>query len=170
MQVAAFGVASATFPVDQAAGKRIKFSGFIRTEEVLTGYAGLWWRVDGEDRKVLGFDNMSKRGAKGTSEWRSFSIELKVDAQATNINFGALLVGDGTAWFDGLKVEIDGKRFANGNLFDFGFEFESYPTLGFGFGGKGYQVHVTDRVKRSGAKSLQMTWMRQGDLASQPLP
>src|SRR5215216_3686976 len=42
-----FGVATATFPVTVAAGKTVRFSGYIKTEGVTTGYAGLWWRVDG---------------------------------------------------------------------------------------------------------------------------
>lgn len=168
MQGASFGVATASFPVSKAAGKRIRFRGYIKTEEVQSGYAGLWWRVDGPDGKPLGFDNMSARGAKGTGNWRQFEIELTVDPLATNINFGALLTGEGTAWFDDLKVEIDGKRFANGDLFDFGFEFESYPTLGFGFGGRGYQVGVTDRVQRTGMKSLRMMRIKGTEAALQP--
>src|SRR5690242_13791015 len=39
-----FGVATGTFPIAVAAGKKVRYSGWIRTEDV-TGYAGLWWRV-----------------------------------------------------------------------------------------------------------------------------
>jgi len=52
-----FGVATASFPVKEAGGKRIHFSGYIKTKEVTTGYAGLWCRVDGPSG-VLAFDNM----------------------------------------------------------------------------------------------------------------
>src|SRR5262245_56609988 len=41
------GVVSGTFPVASAAGKTVRFSGWIKTRGVGTGYAGLWWRVDG---------------------------------------------------------------------------------------------------------------------------
>ena len=44
---AAFGVATGTFPVKDAAGKTVHFSAWIKTENVQNGYAGLWWRVDG---------------------------------------------------------------------------------------------------------------------------
>lgn len=36
-----FGVATASFPAKEAAGKHVKFSGYIKTEGVTRGYAGL---------------------------------------------------------------------------------------------------------------------------------
>ena len=41
-----FGVATGTFPVTRAAGKTIRFSGYVRTEGVTTGYAGTGHRAD----------------------------------------------------------------------------------------------------------------------------
>ena len=43
-----FGVGTATFPLNAAAGHHIRYSGYIKTEKITKGYAGLWWRVDGE--------------------------------------------------------------------------------------------------------------------------
>jgi hypothetical protein len=43
-------------------------------------------------------------------------------ADVRNINFGALLTGDGSAWFDGLTVELDGKPYAGDGLIDLDFE------------------------------------------------
>jgi erythromycin esterase-like protein len=37
-----FGVAPGTLPVSRAAGKTIRFGGYIKTEGVTTGYASLW--------------------------------------------------------------------------------------------------------------------------------
>jgi Erythromycin esterase len=92
---AAFGVATGSFPIARAAGKRVRYSGFIKTEGVTRGFAGLWWRVDGPSG-VLAFDNMQARGIAGTTDWTKYTIELPVDASVKNINFGALLPGDGT--------------------------------------------------------------------------
>src|SRR5438046_7427383 len=39
-----FGVATGTLPAARAAGKTIRFSGYIRTAGVPTGVAGSWWR------------------------------------------------------------------------------------------------------------------------------
>ena len=43
-----FGLTRSTFPSDQAKGKHISFTGYIKTRDVKYGYAGLWWRVDGK--------------------------------------------------------------------------------------------------------------------------
>ena len=105
---ASFGVASATFPVAAAAGHHIRFSGYIKTENITNGYAGLWWRVDGDGGKELAFDNMASRGAKGTTSWTPYEISLDVPADARKIRFGVLHPGNGTAWFDSLAIEVDG--------------------------------------------------------------
>src|SRR5262249_44029927 len=105
-----FGVATATFPIEEARGKKIRFSGYIKTDGISRGYAGLWWRVDGPSG-MLAFDNMGNRGVTGTKDWEPYSIELPVAKDAVNINFGAILTGDGAAWFDGLKVELDGEPY-----------------------------------------------------------
>ena len=96
-----FGVGTASFPVSAATGKHIRYSGYIRTENVDHGFAGLWWRVDGQPNSPpLAFDNMQDRGASGTTDWKRYEISLEVLANATNINFGVLHTGSGTAWFD----------------------------------------------------------------------
>ena len=43
---------------------------------------------------------MSNRGARGTADWQQFEIVLSVPANTTNINFGVLHPGNGTAWFE----------------------------------------------------------------------
>lgn len=102
-----FGVAAASFPANLAAGHPIKFSGFIRTEGVEHGYAGLWWWNDRENGKTLTLDNMTGRGAEGTP-WTRYEISMDVPANTTHINFGVLHSGNGSAWFDSLQLEIDG--------------------------------------------------------------
>ena len=105
-----FGVCTGAFPSELVKGKEIEFSGWIRTKNVEGGYAGLWWRVDGATG-TLGFDNMHNRGIKGTNEWQKVSIKMKIDEKVTNINFGGLFVGHGTAWFDNFEVLINGVKF-----------------------------------------------------------
>jgi hypothetical protein len=84
-----FGLGTAAFPVNAAAGKHVKYSGFIKTEGINRGWAGLWWRVDGEPGTApLAFDNMNDRGATGTTPWTRYEIELDVPANATHIYFG----------------------------------------------------------------------------------
>jgi erythromycin esterase len=117
-----FGVATGSLPAAVAKGKKVRLGGEIKTEDVKGGYAGLWLRVDGPDNQVLGFDNMAvrikdgktaedDRGVKGTTDWKRYTIEVDVDPRVTNINFGCLLTGDGTARFDNLSVDLDGKPY-----------------------------------------------------------
>ncbi|HKE29047.1 MAG TPA: erythromycin esterase family protein [Bryobacteraceae bacterium] len=155
-----FGVATGTFPVSEAAGKKIRFSGYIKTSNVMEGYAGLWWRVDGPNRTVLAFDNMQNRGVIRSTDWKEYSIELPVAANATNINFGALFPGTGTAWFDDFKVEIDGQPYDASSLFDF--SFESPTPKGFYTGGQGYSVMLDNEVFHSGKHSLMMRSTERG--------
>lgn len=107
-----FGVVTGSFPIDLVKGKIIEFTGMIKTLDVTGGYAGLWWRVDGKNG-TLGFDNMMGRGLRGTNDWKQVSIKMKVKEEATNINFGGLFSGNGTAWFDNFEVTIDGEKFAD---------------------------------------------------------
>jgi beta-lactamase regulating signal transducer with metallopeptidase domain len=151
-----FGNAIGTFPLSVAAGKKIRFSGYIKTENVTHGYAGLWWRVDGAERPALAFDNMENRGQKGTSDWTRYEINLPVSSEAKNINFGVLLDGDGTAWFDSLAVEVDGVRYAGTE--DFDLDFESEWPRGFNTGGNGYGVQLDHEVFHTGKQSLRMRY------------
>ncbi len=87
-------------------GKSILLKGSIKTEDVKDGYAGLWMRIDPQ----IAFDNMGKRGVKGTTDWQDFEIKLPLKPEKTqNIVFGGILVGKGKMWLDNLQISIDGK-------------------------------------------------------------
>jgi len=174
---ASFAVATGTFPVKDAAGKTVHFSAWIKTENVRNGYAGLWWRVDGPgegiNRPQLAFDNSqfrfidgkpdanngTVRGATGTTPWTLYEFELPVGKTASNINFGVLFTGTGTAWVDAMKVELDGEPYSNPQ---FDFDFESPKAKGFytGCGGYAgcadYKVGIDDTVSYYGHQSLKM--------------
>ena len=105
-----FGVFTGNLPIDLVAGKNVEYKGWIKTKGIKNGYAGLWFRVDGKNKKTLGFDNMHDRGIKGDNEWTQVSIKMKVDKKVTNINYGGLFPGEGTVWFDGLELYIDGVK------------------------------------------------------------
>ena len=148
-----YGLGTAAFPVAAAAGKHVKYSGYIKTEGVKRGWAGLWWRVDGErDTPPLAFDNMQDRGATGTTPWTRYEIDLDVPANATHIYFGVLHVGNGDAWFDTLQVELDGVAYTDKTHVDL--DFESNWPRGFYTGGKGYKVELDEQEAHTGRQSL----------------
>lgn len=87
--------------------KRVKFSGFVKTQGV-SGWCGLWMRIDGESDKCLKFDNMQNRRIQGTTEWNHYSCVLDVPDNATVINIGMLLNGKGQSWIDNISFqEVD---------------------------------------------------------------
>jgi len=95
---------------DNYLGKRVRMSGMVKTKDV-SDWSGLWFRIDekGSD-KSLGFDNMhdgkKDRSIRGTTDWTKYEIVLDVPLNASNLAYGALLVGTGQIWFDNIKFEI----------------------------------------------------------------
>lgn len=150
---APFGTAAGTFPLEDARGKRVRFTGYIKTENV-SGYAGFWWRVDGApNTSPLAFANLQDRAPKGTTDWKRYELEIPVAANATAIWFGPLLAGGGTAWFDNLSVELDGKPYTS-EAFDF--DFEGTALKGLRMGSAGYQARLDKEVFHDGKQSLRM--------------
>lgn len=88
-------------------GKRVRFSGYVKSENVQSGWAGLWFRIDGpKPGETLGFDNMQSRPIKGTTDWTRYEIVLNVPDTAAALAFGLLLSGNGQVWVDDLKFEV----------------------------------------------------------------
>jgi len=101
-----FGTITGWMEPDSFAGKRIRMSAWIKTEDVSD--AGLWLRVDGKrSGEVLSFDNMimNQRGIKGTNDWKKYEVVLDVPKESLDIAFGALFMRTGKLWFDEVKFE-----------------------------------------------------------------
>lgn len=89
-------------------GKKVRMTGYIKSEN-LTGYAGMWMRVDGEAQGVsLSFDNMYNRQITGSNDWTKYEIVLDVPDSSTNIGYGVLIHGEGEIWFPDLTFEVVG--------------------------------------------------------------
>jgi C-terminal processing protease CtpA/Prc len=99
-----FKALSYTIPANFG-GKKIKLTGYLKTQDVREGFAGLWLRVDPN----VAFDNMQSRQITGTNDWTKYEIELDYEPRATQIVFGGLLVGKGAIWIDNFELTIDGK-------------------------------------------------------------
>jgi hypothetical protein len=181
-------MASGGFLARDAVGKTVRFSAWIKTENVRDGYAGPWWNVQGpgapDKRAILAFDNSqirfidgkpdahngSIRGATGTAPWTRYELELPVAKTASYIYFGALLSGTGTAWVDAMTIELDGVPY---RPFQIDLDFESPTAKGFIVGcgnsaictGYKYKVEIDDTVSYSGHQSLKMRYI--GDEATQ---
>jgi hypothetical protein len=85
-------------------GKRVRLSGFLKTDQV-TGWSGLLMRVD-DDEQMSAFDNMSDRPVKGTTDWARYDVVLDVSPAAKDIALGSLLGGAGQIWIDDLTLTV----------------------------------------------------------------
>ena len=102
---------------------RVRMSASVKAEDV-SGYAGLWMRVDGGGApmsNILAFDNMCNRPILGTSDWKTYEIVLDVPKDALNIVFGLLLAPKGptnkkpkesigVVWIKDVRFEVVDKK------------------------------------------------------------
>jgi hypothetical protein len=100
-----FGTIMQSFIPSDYVGKRVRLTGYIKSKDV-KDWAGMWFRIDGEDNKPLGFDNMQKRAVKGTTTWKKYEIVLNAPENSKAFAFGVLLSGTGEVWLDDLKFEV----------------------------------------------------------------
>lgn len=99
-----FGTIVQAIQATEYTGKRIRFSGFIKTDK--TEAAGLWLRVDSAERGTVAFDNMQSRRIVGTNDWQEVQIVLDVPKDASVLTFGAILSGAGRLWVDDLSIMV----------------------------------------------------------------
>jgi hypothetical protein len=120
-----------------------------------------------ESTILLAIQKTPVKFATGATPWALYEFELPVGKTASNINFGVLLSGTGTARVDAMKIELGGEPYSNGQI---DFDFESPTAKGFYTGGGGtgsalYKVGIDDTVSYSGHQSLTMQYV--GDVAAQ---
>jgi len=113
--------AAYSFPLAEARGKMIRFRAWIKTEELRGGRAGLWGWVGGVGGKLLAADDTMYSGPIGNTDWAEYVIELPVAAEATSVNFGFSMTGEGRAWFDAASIELNNVAY-DASSFDLGFE------------------------------------------------
>ena len=105
-----FGTLMQMVGADAFRGKRVRMTAHVRSEGV-SGWAGLWVRVDGAGTPApaLAFDNMQGRPITGTSDWAPYSVVVDVPETAHAVGFGALLEGPGRVLLDDVSFEeVDG--------------------------------------------------------------
>jgi hypothetical protein len=106
---AGFGTLMQMHPPGRFLGKRVRLSARMKTDAVRR--AQLWMRVDGKGRSVpLAFYNMDDQPVEGSKDWERFAIVLDVAGDASAIAYGFFVSGGkGTAWMDGLTLEVVSK-------------------------------------------------------------
>lgn len=117
-----FGFANGYLNPERLRGKHVVFSGWIRTENLKEGWAGLWLRADTPAQVGATFDNMQGGGPSGTTGWRRYEIVMDIPADASAISFGMIMTGKGKAWFDDLQLSVAGVPIDEGDSYDFSFD------------------------------------------------
>ncbi|MFB4213465.1 helix-turn-helix transcriptional regulator [Shouchella sp. JSM 1781072] len=103
------------FRAEKYRGKRMKLSGFIKTNGI-EEYCGLWMRVENKQLDVLQFDNMFNRKISGDTDWNIYSVVLDIPEESELIAFGLNLSGPGQAWLGSLSFQEASKLVPTTNL------------------------------------------------------
>jgi len=99
-----FGTMMQVVRADHYRGKRLRLLGSARASGV-EDWAGLWMRVDGPKKELLGFDNMQQRPITGTTGWARYQVVLDVPEESVHVAFGFLLAGSGQIWAADLHLD-----------------------------------------------------------------
>lgn len=102
-----FGTLAQVVAADNYHDQRLRLSALIKTDNATD--VQVWMRVDGRERKMLGFYNMDDKPIRGTTDWKRYEVVLDVPSEAIDIAFGYFLNGSGTAWAREFKLESVGK-------------------------------------------------------------
>jgi hypothetical protein len=94
-----------TMTINNFSGKRIKMTGFIKTQgENVNG--SMWMRVDDLGNKIFAdFDNMMDRPVSGNTDWTKCEIVFDVPEKCV-VAFGFIMTGSGKIWVDNVSFEI----------------------------------------------------------------
>lgn len=106
-----YGTLMQEIDADRYRGRRVRFSGWLRTEDVdhEEGWAGLWLRIDDPNGKRLVYDSTEESPVRETSDWTRVAVVLDVPERAEKLAFGFMLVGSGEVWADDLEFEEVGR-------------------------------------------------------------
>jgi hypothetical protein len=93
-------------------GKRIRFSAFLRSNEV-AGRAGLWVRADDADGTTVAFRNCyfasaPKSFVQATTGWKQVEISIDIPDTAMDLSFGVQMQSTGTVWIDNASIDVIG--------------------------------------------------------------
>lgn len=89
-------------------GNKITLRGYIKTDHVDKGSAGLYMELYEAKDRIFASDYMPEAHITGTKDWTQVTISLPYDANRVNtITLGCYLVDTGKIWIDDLEVLVD---------------------------------------------------------------
>ncbi len=125
-----FGTLMQSCEANEYVGKKIKMTGFVKSENVLN-WSGMWLRIDGNhEPSAEYFDNMVNRPIEGNTDWTECEIIMDVPENSYSMNFGILLAGTGKVWLDNVQFQIisdSSERFSDSLNIEKSFVLNSKP-------------------------------------------
>jgi hypothetical protein len=104
-----FGSSYQQVPAAAYRGRRMRWSGWIRTEDVRgshTGGGAVLLMQAMQSGAPLVWNHMKDAPVTGSSDWKRYVIELDVPAAAEQLEVGVMLHGPGRMWFDDAMLEV----------------------------------------------------------------
>jgi hypothetical protein len=95
-------------PVNKIRGKRIRFSGWIKTNDVRECAGLMLLAYDANGVTVATADMTSDRPIHGTTDWQNYQIVADIPDDATKIVLGVRMFCSGEIWADDFQVDIVG--------------------------------------------------------------
>lgn len=93
---------NASQSLDGLAGKTVRITGWLKTDGSAGAAVGLG--CFDANWKMLKWETINSVGPSGAAEWTAFDRTVQVPAGTAKANLGAIIDGDGRAWFDELSV------------------------------------------------------------------
>ncbi|MDR2710488.1 MAG: hypothetical protein LBB65_04005 [Burkholderiales bacterium] len=103
------GAVFQTLPIAALRGRTIELSGWLKTDNATAAGAVLTLRVFNGER-LLEYNLMHKTPVMGTTDWKHYSIPVKVSKNASTLEFGVTLNNKGTVWADDLELNVISHR------------------------------------------------------------
>jgi hypothetical protein len=100
--VRSFGTVMQRCPATPFRGKALRLEADLKCER-LQRWAGIWLRIDGPAGQLF-FD---RRSIRGSQPWSRHRIETRVTEDASWLNYGVLLIANGTVWADDFALTVD---------------------------------------------------------------
>ena len=97
--------------------KTVKVAGYIKTENITDGFAGIVVRLNGKKIAVAQADTGPNSKA-GTNDWSLIEVELPLSPDIASISFSVQSAGKGKAWFDDIQISVDDKIIASSTYED----------------------------------------------------
>jgi erythromycin esterase len=102
------GIGVVKYFTNSKAGKGIRLSGFVKTENTTEPSIGLYVGyndIEGDSRKMLTDSTLI-----GTHDWKEYTVYIPFTNDPNYFYIGFGLTGEGKLWIDNLKLYVDNKQ------------------------------------------------------------